>query len=188
MCLLEPLPSIIVTPNAMSPEIDHLANIDGHFERLLVTATIVSTMRNVQYNDDSAQVLNATCSTPHDSGSSKLGQICSFLLGGPMPPAPGLIPLCWEELLDWAEDSTSLTEDVIQRTTAINLLCGSSGELETTNSINRRIRFVPYVSVHETDATLKKLASQTYMARARFYQESVRPLFSGTNTISSHFS
>ena len=93
-----------------------------------------------------------------------------------MPPTPGLIPLCWEELLDWADDATTLTEEAHQRNAAINLLCGQPSEISITPALKAGVRFIPYVSVVESDAALKKLASQTYMERAQFYQESVRQI------------
>ena len=159
----------------MTPEGEHQVCTGDHFERLLFTATIVSTMGSISSNEEIDPLVMSVPSPPQSlMRFSKLEQICRFLLGGPMPPAPGLIPSCWDELLDWAEDCTSLTEEVTQRTRVIHLLTGKPG---TVSSMKRRIRFVPYVSVHETDAALNKLASSTYMERARFYQESVDPAF-----------
>ena len=178
MCLLEPLPPITVTPNAITSEADHLSGLaaNDHFERLLVNATIVSTMGNIHSHSTPPPSPSPSRSSV-SSQQTRIRQLCSlstFLLGGPMPPTPGLIPLCWEELLDWAEDATALAEVVHQRNSAISeLLCGTSSNSAEAN-VGRGVRFVPYVSVHETDAALKRLACQSYMERAQFYQESVR--------------
>lgn len=88
-----------------------------------------------------------------------------------MPPTPGLIPLCWDDLIDWTIEATLIREKVYQsREEVLGLLPSAVTE---SDAVARRIRFVPYVSLHETDAALQKLPSQSYMERAQFYQESV---------------
>ncbi|CAB9499633.1 expressed unknown protein [Seminavis robusta] len=131
-------------------------------------------MGNIHSSSDHDEEEESPPPPPRPSRTS----LCTFLLGGPMPATPGIIPLCWDELLDWADDATFLAEVVHQRNAAISQqLRGSTAASSTEQGraihIKRGIRFVPYVSLHETEDALRKLASQSYMERAQFYQESV---------------
>lgn len=106
-----------------------------------------------------------------------------------MPASPGLIPLCWEDLIDWTNDATTITEHVYQRNKeedSFGTLLSAANLSPKPNLIMRGIRFVPYVSIHETEEALKKLASQSYMERAQFYQESVRMCLTKNNCNQSH--
>jgi len=201
MCLLEPLPpGGIFSSNALLAEMDHppssSAAAGGHFERLLATATMVSLMGTSQPEATSSptrlnhpgspsnSVASSTASSlspslrQRNNGLQQLCAMVTFLLGGPMPPTPGIIPLCWEELVDWTEEATALTVSIA------GALGGRKKEEEerllfpnhTTSSKRGHgtITFVPYVTADESEDVLKTLASRTYMERAQFYQESVR--------------
>jgi hypothetical protein len=97
-----------------------------------------------------------------------------------MPPSPGLIPLCWEDVIDWTTEATLVTEKVFQRNNCNHEILGLLPSLITGAT---RLRFVPYVCNDETDAAINKLASQSYMERAQFYQENVRSPQQGSNQI-----
>ena len=171
MCLLEP---ISVTPNALSMDDQIVYQIESLLQAVSFMgnshATIQADMPPT-YNPDeerSASSFHTSSTSRSESIKAKpdgIRQICNlvtFILGGPVPPTPGSIPLCWEELIDWTEEATSLTNVAYSRDR------GSCAEKP-----GMKIRFVPFVAAHESDVALKKLASQTYMERAQFYQESV---------------
>lgn len=185
MCLLEPITPIVIIPNALSPGETDQNPGNNHFERLLATATIISTMGNIHSSvhplvvsspgrSDGLHINGGDSPTGRRSPANQaIRQFCSlttFILGGPMPPSPGLVPLCWEELVDWTDDATSLTEIIHHQSSILN---STSSNGSKRNGILRGIQFVPYLSVYEREDALKKLASRTYMQRVQFYQESV---------------
>jgi len=172
MCILEPPTPITAAPNALT---DYFP-ADNHFESLLVCATIISDMGNIPPPSPRPSISSEASNATGYAGTGGMGGVAAlamFILGGPMPPTPGLIPLCWEDLIDWTNDARVIAEEIYQRTNdesdLNNLLPAVGLAIKTI----RGVRFVPQVSVQETDAALKKLASLSYMDRAQFYQESV---------------
>ena len=182
MCLLEPITPITVTPNILSAEGDN--QIVFQFESLFALLQAVSFMGNSHPTITDAFPVSRYPPGQESPSSSLISssriehakvkpggikqQLCSlftFILGGPMPPTPGLIPLCWEDLVDWTDEATALTKSVYSGGTTVKI---------TGASPSTSVLFVPYVLAHETDPALKKLPSQRYMERAQFYQESVR--------------
>lgn len=179
MCLLEP---ISVTPNILSVD----DQIVYQFESLLQAIsfefmgnshpTIAAAALPPAYHHDeerSSSSLPSNTSTSRSGhtkdkpdGIKQLSNMVTFILGGPVPPTPGSIPLCWEELVDWTEEASALAN-------AAYTYESSSAKNIKGITPSMKIRFVPFVSAHESEAALKNLASQTYMERAQFYQESV---------------
>lgn len=177
MCILEPPTPITAAPNALT---DSSFPADNHFESLLVCATIISNMGNIQPppppspspRPSDAASSTATAAFATNSSRTATAQLAMFILGGPMPPTPGLIPLCWEDLIDWTTDATAIAEQIHDLSTK-NEGNELYNFLPAVGEKIRGIRFVPLVSLGETETALKKLASLSYMDRAQFYQESV---------------
>ena len=174
MCLLEP---ISVTPNILSVD----DQIVYQFESLLQAIsfmgnshpTIAAAFPAYHHDEDRSSSSLPSMSTSRSGyskdkpdGIKQLSNMVTFILGGPVPPTPGSIPLCWEELVDWTEEATALANAAYgYESSSTKNIRGLSPSLT--------IRFVPFVSAHENEAALKNLASRTYMERAQFYQESV---------------
>jgi len=188
MCFMENIGSFSVLPDILVTE-----ELDRHlllqFESLLQAVSFMGNshpnthvLPGIRHgpaiNRISSSSLSSVGSRSESSSSNAskpvgaIQQLCSivtFILGGPMPPTPGNIPLCWEELVDWTEEATILAEVSRSRDFIFN-----NAKRSRKHSTNSNVRFVAYVAAHETEDALKNLASQTYMERVQFYQESVR--------------
>lgn len=204
MCGQPPV-SVFTNPDAVSLE---AGQIQSHFERLLLTATIISTMGNTHIlsgmvnhrarvghqettsfspsSSNSRFSSNNETNRPSTNNQNVIRRLCSLsmaILGGPLPPSPGLVPMCWDELVDWTEEATLMTEMIQQRKRGdLNNLFSqpkkeadalSSQSLTSSSWHQVELKFIPFVSSCESEESLDRLSSLTYMEKVQFYQESV---------------
>lgn len=190
MCVRQPPVSVYTQSDAISME---AGQIGSHFESLLLTATIISTMGNTQLSgipnhrarsasspsSSMSWRSNSESNTAHRYHQNMIQRLCSLsfaILGGPLPPSPGLIPVCWDELVDWTEEASSLTEVVRRRRHSSSRFLGPRNSKAEEGP--QTIQFIPYVSYGASDEkTLDRLPTLSYMEKVQFYQESVRSLW-----------
>lgn len=112
-------------------------------------------------------------------GTSSLFNFATFWLG--TIPYPYPVPICWDELLDWAAEATAATP-ILRRSLAgrSNIVCATMIDATHKNSDLNHIQrpsflgssFVPYILSSKTEE-VDVLPSLNWLERAVFFSESV---------------